>query len=127
MTYGNTRRFDAPLDEMEPRVRAALQERGFGVLTEIDVAATLKEKLGIDREPYRILGACNPNLAHQAIEAEPDVGLLLPCNVILYRDGAETVVSFVDPHAMLGVAGADGLDDLADEAAGLLSEALAAV
>ena len=127
MTYGNTRRFDAPLDELEPRVRTALAERGFGILTEIDVAATLREKLGIDREPYRILGACNPTLANQAIEAEPDVGLLLPCNVILYRDGEETVVSFVDPHAMLGVATAEGLDHLADEAAALLGEALAAV
>jgi uncharacterized protein (DUF302 family) len=81
----------------------ALKVEGFGVLTEIDVRATLKKKLDVDFRPYMILGACNPPLAHKALSANLDVGLLLPCNVIVYQDGDETVVTAVDPVAMLGV------------------------
>jgi len=125
MSYAWTKRFDRPLPEMEERVRRALAGHGFGVLSEIDVAATLREKLGVEREPYKILGACNPGIASRALEHEPGIGVMLPCNVVLYTEGGQTVVAFADPHAMLGVAGAEGLEEIAGEAAALLREAFA--
>ena len=97
------------------RVRETLQEEGFGVLTEIDVQATLREKLGEDVEPYLILGACNPPYAHRALELEPELGALLPCNVAVYERGGETRVSAVDPVAMLGLVGNPSLDPVAAE------------
>jgi len=92
-----------PFPETVERVRDELKQEGFGVLCEIDVQATLKEKLGVDGEPYLILGACNPPLAHRALEAEPDLGVLLPCNVVVYRRGGETHISAVDPEQMLSI------------------------
>ena len=98
------------------RVTQALQGEGFGVLTDIDVAATLKKKLNQDMPPYRILGACNPPLAHRAIEAEPSIGLLLPCNVVVRQDAAGNVhVEFMDPNAVLELVGKPEIAQLADE------------
>ena len=97
------------------RVRAELQSEGFGVLTEIDVQATLKEKLDIDREPYVILGACNPGLAHEALTADPELGTLLPCNVVVFEHEGETHVSAIDAERMLSIVGNDDLAPIAAE------------
>lgn len=93
-----------------------MKEEGFGVLTEIDVQATLKEKLGADFRPYVILAACNPALAHQALSAKLDIGLLLPCNVIVYQEGEGSVVSIIDPVVMLDVVKEPALNPIASEA-----------
>ena len=109
------------LAEAAERVRAELKAEGFGILCEIDVQATLKEKLGVDREPYLILGACNPPLAHQALEAEPDLGTLLPCNVVVYRDHGETHISAIDAERMLSIVGNDELQPVAAKVRGKLA------
>ena len=97
------------------RVREELKTEGFGVLCEIDVRATLQEKLGVDGEPYVILGACNPPLAHRALETDPDIGALLPCNVVVYRRDGETHVSAIDAERMLSIVGRDELAPIAAE------------
>lgn len=102
--YGFGVTLDSTMEAAEQKVRDALAEEGFGVLTEIDVQKVMKAKLDIEHPAYKILGACNPNLAHQAIEAEPEIGLLLPCNVLLREiDGGKISVSFMDPIAVLGM------------------------
>jgi len=102
--YGFNVTIDATMEQAEAKVRDALADEGFGVLTEIDVQKVMKAKLDVDRTGYKILGACNPNLAHEAIQAEPDIGLLLPCNVLLREeDGGKVNVSFMDPVAVLGM------------------------
>ena len=114
--YGFNVTVNGNMDEIRSRVEAALKEEGFGVLTEIDVAATLKKKIDVDRKPYLILGACNPVLANQAINADPDIGLLLPCNVVLREeDDGSITVGFMDPAAVLGLVEKQGVEDLAAE------------
>ena len=104
------------IEEARERVEAALAEQGFGILTEIDLRATLRDKLGIEREPYVILGACNPQLAHRALEVDPSVGALLPCNVVLRAEAHGTRVEILDPTAALTIAGVEGLSAVAAEA-----------
>lgn len=127
MEYGSTITTNLGFDETVERTRAALAEQGFGVLTEIDVQATLKKKLDQDMEQYLILGACNPQLAHQALDVERDIGLLLPCNVVVRRDGERTLVQALDPQVMVSLPNRPELQPVADEAAKRLNAALEAV
>lgn len=115
------------IPEVRPRVEAALKAEGFGILTEIDVAATLKAKLGVERAPYVILGACNPALANRAIEAEPSVGALLPCNVVLREEGSDTLVEALDPQTALGIVGSAEMDPIAREARERLGRVIASL
>lgn len=114
--YGFSVNLNENFETAIDRVTAALKDEGFGILTEIDVKATLKAKIDVDRLPYTILGACNPSLAHQALEADPDIGLLLPCNVVVRQeeDGSITV-AFMDPAAVLGLVDKPGVEALAGE------------
>ena len=123
------RDLELPIDAADKRVREALAEEGFGVLTEIDVAAVFDKKLGKAFRPYRILGACNPTLAHQAISAETDIGLLLPCNVIVYEgeSPSTSVVAAIDPVIQLGVAERDDMGAVAQEVRSRLERVLAAL
>jgi uncharacterized protein (DUF302 family) len=114
--YGFGTSLKVPIDEAIERVTAALKEEGFGVLTSIDVKQTMKQKLDIEFEPYFILGACNPRLAHRALEAVHDIGLLLPCNVIMHAHGDQTRVEIADPIAMLGIVKTSELESIAQEA-----------
>lgn len=115
-TYALKTRTDLDMTDAETKVRELLAAEGFGILTEIDIAATLNQKLGINRRPYRILGACNPHLASQALESEADIGLLLPCNVVIYDDGEATVVAAVEPTTMVDLTGNPALTDVAEQA-----------
>jgi len=115
--------FDQALDV----VTAALKEEGFGVLTRIDVAETLKTKIGADFRPYVILGACNPVLANQALSADDNIGLMLPCNVVVASADGGSEVAFVRPHAMMDIADAPEIRDVADQAQAKLERALEAV
>lgn len=117
-----------PFADAVARTRAALATEGFGVLTEIDVRATLKAKLGEDVREYVILGACNPPLAHRALVADPGVGLLLPCNVVVSADDAGgSIVAAADPRALFGVVGSPGMEGIADEVRERLLRALDAL
>ncbi|MEP0322648.1 DUF302 domain-containing protein [Bauldia litoralis] len=128
MTYTINRLFkNATFDAIDARTRAALTDNGFGILTEIDVAATMKKKLDVDMPPYRILGACNPKMAHQAIGIEPRVGAMLPCNVILREvsDGVE--VSAIDPVASMQAINNAQLTAVAGQVRDLLAKAVEAI
>lgn len=118
---------DLPYEQAVERVIAALKNEGFGVLTEIDVKATLKEKLGADFRKYVILGACNPPLAYQALSTDLDVGLLLPCNVTVYEDGGESVVQILNPVWMLGAVESTELAPVAQEARARLQRVIEAL
>lgn len=114
--YGFSIKMSGSMDEVEQKVTEALKTEGFGVLTEIDVQATLKKKIDVDRKPYKILGACNPHLANQAINAEPDIGLLLPCNVVVREeDDGSMTVAFMDPMAVLDLTDNDHVHKIAPE------------
>ena len=112
-------------DDVDSRTRAALAANGFGVLTEIDVAATMKKKIGVDMQPYRILGACNPQMAHQAIGMEPRVGAMLPCNVILRTVEGGVEVSAIDPVASMQAIDNPALKAVAGQVRDLLARAVA--
>ncbi len=112
--YVISRDTELPFGEAVEKVRGLLQEAGYGILSEIDVKAKLEEKLGIEREPYVILGACNPPLARQGLDAEPDLGALLPCNVVVYEREGRTRVAAVEPGTMLSVVGNEELGPIAE-------------
>ena len=115
----------ATIASARERVTGALKVEGFGILTEIDVQATLEEKLGVKTQPYVILGACNPKLAHEALDKAPSIGLLLPCNVVVAQDGADVVVSAASPRAMFEIAkGVDGVAEVAAAAEERLRRAI---
>lgn len=115
-TFGT--RLQIPVHQARELVEASLKAEGFGILTEIDIAATLRAKLGVETEPYLILGACNPGLAHRALQVDPSIGALLPCNVVL-RQGAgpaETVVEIFEPRTFLAMTDVSGVAEVANEA-----------
>lgn len=127
LEYGMGRVLDEPYETVVPRVKEALREEGFGVLTEIDVQATLKAKIGVERDKYLILGACSPHHAAKALQAEPELGLLLPCNVVVYETEGGTRVSAVQAHALLGVVGDPALDEIAADVQARLSRVIDAL
>jgi uncharacterized protein (DUF302 family) len=122
--YGFSKTVSGSFDEVVEKVTKALQEQGFGVLTEIDVKAVMKKKLDLDRKPYKILGACNPNFANQALDADSDIGLLLPCNVVVREeDDGSVTVAFMDPASVLGLVNRDEVTELGMQVRGLLEKA----
>ncbi|MGX1908409.1 DUF302 domain-containing protein [Streptomyces phaeochromogenes] len=127
MRYDRTVRLDTDFATTVGHVREALAGQGFGILTEIDVTATLKAKLDQDMEDYVILGACNPPLAHRALETDRSIGLLLPCNVVVRRDGDRTAVQALDPNTMVALTELDTLRPVAEEATRRLDAALASL
>ncbi len=121
--YGFSVQVSCGFDEAIDKVTEALKTEGFGVLTVIDVKETLKKKIDVDRKPYTILGACNPQLANQALNADPDIGLLLPCNVVVREeDNGAITVAFMDPNAVLGLVDKSGVEQLAGEVRGKLEK-----
>lgn len=115
--YGQHISILAPFDSVVGKVTAALKNEGFGVLSDIDIQKAMKEKLGIEMPPYRILGACNPHLAHRALQAEPEIGLLLPCNVtVRQEDDGKVIVGFLDPQTMVQMTSNPSIASVADEA-----------
>jgi uncharacterized protein (DUF302 family) len=126
LSYGIQREVPVSFEDAVAATRDALAAKGFGVLTEIDVRATLRKKLDVDFRPYVILGACNPPLAHQALTAEPAIGLLLPCNVVVYAADApgRSVVAVLDPVAQLGITGRDDIRPIAEKVRALLGGVL---
>lgn len=125
--YGFGTALNAPYEQTVTLVKDALKAEGFGVLSEINVKQTLNEKLGVEMAPYLILGACNPPLAHRALTAEPEIGLLLPCNVVVRAEGDHTRVDIADPEAMLGIVGKPELNEVATEAKQRLQRVVAAL
>lgn len=127
MTYGFSRSIDMPFDAAVEKVTTELQKEGFGVLTTIDVQDTLKKKLNVDFKKYKILGACNPAFAHEALQAEEDIGLLLPCNVIVYEKNGQSIVAAFDPMAMTRVTESPAVELIASQVKQRLERVIAAV
>lgn len=128
MSFGTRRELKAGYDETLAKIPDALKAEGFGILTEIDVKETLKKKIGVDFRRYKILGACNPPLAHQALSAETEIGLMLPCNVIVYEtDEGRTVVSAIDPTSTIASVGNPKLTELAEQVRDKLARVIAAL
>lgn len=125
MTYGMNTTLDRSFDDTVTAVREALMGEGFGVVSEIDMQATLHTKLGVDVDPYLILGACNPGFAHRSMQSEPSIGLLLPCNVVIRGTDAGTVVEMVDPQMLVEVTGNPDLQGIAREVGDGLAAAMA--
>lgn len=125
--YTFTTRLPMPVDEALPKVLEQLKTEGFGVLMDLDIQATMKEKIGADIAPYHILGACNPQLAHQALSAEPEIGALLPCNVVVRAEGDQSIVSFMDPQAMMQLTMTPQVHEVAKEAQARLQRVCAAL
>lgn len=128
-SYGFTKNLGAlPFEDALDKVKAALKTQGFGVITAIDVKATMKEKLGAEFREYQILGACNPPIAHKALSADMGIGLLLPCNVVVYRDDDDTVVvSFAKPTSMFQIVGNPAMADMATQVDALIENAFKAL
>ncbi len=127
MNYGMSRTLDRPFDEVNEEVRAALAEQGFGVVTEIDMQATLRTKIGVEIDQQIILGVCSPKYAHRALQVEPSIGLLLPCNVVIRKTDAGTVVEMINPQMMAEITEAPEMQTIADEVSEKLSAALASL
>ena len=127
MSYGLTKTIQRPFADVVTDVRAALADQGFGVITEIDMKATLKKKLDVDVEEQVILGACSPSHAYRALQADPSIGLLLPCNVTVRRNGAATVVEMINPQTMVDLSAAPDMAAVADEVGGKLRAAMSAI
>lgn len=128
MSFGTRRELKTGFDEALAKIPEALKSEGFGILTEIDVKETLKKKIGVDFRRYKILGACNPPLAHEALQAEAEIGLMLPCNVIVYEtDAGHTVVSAVDPTATIASVGNPKLTELAQTVRDKLARVIASL
>ena len=128
MTYTLSTTIDAPFDDVVPVVTTALQDEGFGILSEIDVKTTVKKKLDVDINQYQILGACNPSLAHEGLVEEPELGALLPCNVIVYEtEEGNVVVSAVDPQQLLSLADNPALDSIGDDVFGRFERVISTV
>lgn len=127
MNYGMSRTIDRPFEEVNSEVRAALAAQGFGIVSEIDMQATLRNKLGVDIEPQLILGACNPKFAYGSLLAEPSIGLLLPCNVVVRGSTAGTVVEMINPAMMVEITENPDVAQIANEVTDLLAAALASL
>jgi uncharacterized protein (DUF302 family) len=128
MTYYFSKTLDLPFDEAIARITNELKKEGFGVLTEIDVKATLKKKLDVDFRNYRILGACNPPFAYQALQAEPQIGLMLPCNVVVQEgENGQTIISAVDPQASMQAVENDALSEVAGQVKAKLQKVIESV
>ncbi len=124
MNYGYQKQVNLPFTEVVEKIRAALAEEGFGIITEIDAQATFKKKLDVEFSPYLILGACQPKSAHTVLQIDKELGLLLPCNVIVYEDAGTVTVSAIMPAALMEAVGKPGLRELADEIEAKLKKAV---
>lgn len=127
MNYGMSRTINRPFDEVNAEIRAALAEQSFGIVSEIDMQATFKNKINVDIEPMLILGACNPNYANRALKAEPSIGLLLPCNVVIRKTDAGVVVEIINPQMMAEITEGAEMAQIANEVTEKLSAALASL